>query len=152
MNQQVIAVAVIKNEQTGKYLFPIRHDTVVTEIDGKHYWPGGKVEFGEQPHEAVQREIKEEFNLDIIATKQIAYIGSKIFTSTDTNIIVIPYICKVVDGNFDNFQNLDKRHEVCWLTVEQILMLNSNDMEDTAIYTFRAYGLGWTTVFLNKID
>ncbi len=55
-------------EKDGKYLIAQRlngNDLVV----GKWEFPGGKVEEGETEEKAIEREIKEEFNLDIKADK-----------------------------------------------------------------------------------
>lgn len=41
--------------------------------------PGGLVEGGESPQECVEREIKEELNLDVIATKPLSISPSKVW-------------------------------------------------------------------------
>lgn len=62
--------------------------------DGKHYWvfPGGSVEKGETETNALQREIREETNIEI-------KIESKLVTMIEKNRQEVYYICSYVTGN-----------------------------------------------------
>ena len=62
------------------------------------YWdiPGGLVEYGELPKNAVIRETKEEVNLNIIPTKVI-HEDSNLDEKKDMIFIRLVYLCKLVD-------------------------------------------------------
>ena len=60
--QKVVAIALLINDQ-GKLLISKRLDKNIAETDGKWELPGGHVEFGKTPEQAVIREIKEESGL-----------------------------------------------------------------------------------------
>lgn len=63
------------------------------------YWdiPGGLVDLGELPKDAVIRETKEEVNLNIIPTKVI-HEDSNLDTTKDMVFIRLVYLCKLNDS------------------------------------------------------
>lgn len=81
---KVVVSGLIKRDD--KYL-------LVKEIieDGKEHWlvPGGKVDFGESLHQALQREIKEELGLEIeIDGKAYLNYHEAIFPELDYHTII----------------------------------------------------------------
>ena len=62
--------------------------------DWKDYWefPGGKMEAGESPEEAIRREIKEELDADI---KVIRFLNTIEYTYPTFHLIMHNYICKL---------------------------------------------------------
>lgn len=76
-------------------------------------FPGGKIEPGETPEEAIKREIKEELDTEIEIVKfldTVEYDYPKFHLSMDC------FICKVVSGDL-----VLKEHEaVKWLTKENL--------------------------------
>lgn len=76
-------------------------------------FPGGKIEPGEMPEEAVKREIKEELDTEIEVIKfldTVEYDYPKFHLSMDC------FICKVKSGNL-----VLKEHEAAkWLTKENL--------------------------------
>ena len=97
--QHVAVIAVITNAQ-GEVVMAIRNQPDFPEIHGKLEFPGGGLEFGETPEEAVIREAKEESGLDV----EIVRLLPKIYTNywgqpekTD-QVILISYECRIIGG------------------------------------------------------
>ncbi len=93
--------------------------------------PGGKIEYGESPHEALTREVKEELDIDI---KIIKSVGVWYFFSQTHKhqVICHTFLCEVVgELKIDTTKNPADEHfsQLKWMTVEEIL--NSDEVEIT---------------------
>lgn len=64
---------------------------------GKWEFPGGKVEMGEDEFHAIEREIKEEFELDVKAKN---FIINNVCEYPDKIVDLRLYSCKYVSGEF----------------------------------------------------
>ena len=64
---------------------------------GKWEFPGGKVEPGENEYQAIEREIKEEFELNIHAK---IFLTNNIFKYPTKTVDLRLYSCEYVSGNF----------------------------------------------------
>jgi len=85
----------------------------------KDYWefPGGKIEEGETPEEALKREIREELETDIEIEHLIDTIE---YDYPDFHLSMRCYSCHILSG-----QLTLKEHEAArWLTKEQLNSLN----------------------------
>ena len=85
------------------------------EFKGKWEFPGGKIELGETPEEAIIREIKEELKSII---KVIKYFGEINDTHGDKIFNVKFYICELVDGDLELTEHLASR----WVEPKNILV------------------------------
>ena len=74
------------------------------EFKGKWEFPGGKIEPGELPENAIVREIKEELNSTIEVEK---YFGEINDIHGDRCFNVKFYICKLLSGNLELIEHLD---------------------------------------------
>ena len=81
----------------GKYLIA-RRSTGSEEVLGKWEFPGGKVEKDETEEHAIEREIKEEFEMDIEA---IRFITNNICEYPSKTIDLRLYECKHISGDFN---------------------------------------------------
>ncbi len=83
------------------------------------YWefPGGKLENGEQPEEGLQRELKEEFNIESVINE---YLGESIFHYSGKSIRLLGYLATHTDGDF----SLTDHDEIRWLPPEELHSLH----------------------------
>ena len=82
----------------GAFIFDSKHRIFLAKFAKKfeRLWsiPGGKLDFGESPLEAVTREIKEETNIDLVDT-EFFECGS--FVVGDTHVIYVDYLARSPD-------------------------------------------------------
>ena len=109
-NTWVPVVAAIMKRQ-GKVLVGQRPDSGALARTWE--FPGGKIELGESPEEALRRELKEELGVD-------AEIGKLVFVATHTygktGILFLFYEVKFWKGQAKTQQHLDLR----WVTPKEL--------------------------------
>ena len=109
-----VVAALVKKDN--KYLIA-RRSTGDPNVYGKWEFPGGKVKESESEEHAIEREIKEEFEMDIKAKKFL--INS--ICEYPTKIIDLKlYECEYISGEF----NLHDHSEYQFLNKEDILKLD----------------------------
>ena len=91
----IIVVAALI-EKDGKYLIA-RRSTGSEDVLGKWEFPGGKVEPNETEEQAIEREIKEEFEMNI---KTIKFLTSNICQYPSKTVNLKLYECKYISGEF----------------------------------------------------
>ena len=91
----IIVVAALI-EKNGKYLIAKRSTGSVDALE-KWEFPGGKVEKDETEKHAIEREIKEEFEMDI---KAIKFLTNNICEYPTKTIDLRLYECKYLSGEF----------------------------------------------------
>ena len=95
----VVCAIIIRD---GKVLLERRAPAGVEGLDGKWDLPGGKVECGEEPHEAITREIQEELNIRVLPAKMIPYLPISTWNYPDgeqRHWILAAYRCDIVSGD-----------------------------------------------------
>lgn len=107
----IVVAALIKKEN--KVLIAKR-STGDPEQLGKWEFPGGKVEKEETDFEALKREIKEEFELDINVKK---YITNNICEYPTKTIDLRLYECEYLNGEF----KLHDHSEYSWVDVDKLV-------------------------------
>ena len=80
--QKAVVIALIRNDE-GKILLQKRIDTVHVEADGKWEFPGGVIEFGELPKDALIRECREEIGCAIEVVRLLPYLHTRVWERTD---------------------------------------------------------------------
>lgn len=110
-----VVAALIKKD--GKVLIA-RRSTGDEQVFGKWEFPGGKVEKNEKEEEAIKREIKEEFELDI---EVIKFITNNICEYPSKKIDLRLYECEYVSGEL----KLHDHFEYDWV---EIAKLNEYDL------------------------
>lgn len=107
---KVVAALIEKN---GKYLIA-RRKTGSKDVLGKWEFPGGKVEKNETEENAIEREIKEEFEMSI---KAIRFITNNVCEYPDKVVDLRLYECKYISGDF----NLHDHFEYKFVDKNEIL-------------------------------
>ncbi len=89
-----VVAALIKKDN--KYLIA-RRSTGSEEVLGKWEFPGGKVEPNETEKHAIEREIKEEFEMDV---KAIRFLTNNVCEYPSKTIDLRLYECEYISGDF----------------------------------------------------
>ena len=92
----MITVVAALIEKNNKYLIA-RRSTGSSDVIGKWEFPGGKVEKDETEEKAIEREIKEEFEMDI---KAIRFLTNNVCEYPSKTIDLRLYECKYLSGKF----------------------------------------------------
>lgn len=94
-NNTIVVVAALI-EKDNKYLIA-RRSTGSQDVLGKWEFPGGKVEPNETEEHAIEREIKEEFEMNI---KAIKFLTNNICEYPTKTVDLRFYECKHISGDF----------------------------------------------------
>lgn len=92
----MITVVAALIEKDNKYLIA-RRSTGSQDVLGKWEFPGGKVEKNETEEHAIEREIKEEFEMNIKATR---FLTNNVCEYPSKTIDLRLYECKYLSGKF----------------------------------------------------
>ena len=116
MNHYKVVAAVILHE--GRYLCMQKGKTKYAYTSYKFEFPGGKIEPGETPQEALKREIREEMELDIEGGEEIVTIHHEY---PDFSLSLTAFLCHASTSIFKlnehaSFKWLEKEHlkELDW--------------------------------------
>ena len=107
---KVVAALIEKNNK----VLIAKRSTGDPNVMGKWEFPGGKVELGEDEFCAIEREIKEEFELDIKAKE---FLINNICEYPTKTVDLRLYSCDYIDGNF----NLLDHSEYKWVSKDALL-------------------------------
>lgn len=88
-------------------------------ISYKYEFPGGKIDPGENPAQALMREIKEEMDLEI-DVKDADFFMTVEHSYPDFHITMHSFICKVENKNFVRKEHNDH----CWLKQDELQKLD----------------------------
>lgn len=111
MKEIIVVAALIKKEDK---ILIAKRSTGDKNVLGKWEFPGGKVEKDEDEKVAIEREIKEEFELKIKTEK---YITNNICNYPTKVVDLRLYRCKYISGDF----KLHDHSEYVWVDANNIL-------------------------------
>ena len=100
-------------EKDGKYLIA-RKSTGDENVEGKWEFPGGKVEPNEEEMTAIEREIREEFELEV---KAIRFLVNNEHQYPGRIVDLRLYECKYISGEF----KLHDRYEYKFVSKDELL-------------------------------
>lgn len=109
----MITVVAALIEKDNKVLIAKR-STGDPNVFGKWEFPGGKVQEGENELEAIEREIKEEFEINV---KGRCFLVSNICEYPNKIVDLRLYSCEYIDGDF----KLHDHSEYKWVCIDDIL-------------------------------
>ena len=109
----MITVVAALIEKDNKYLIAKR-STGDPNVLGKWEFPGGKLKDNESEMDAIEREIKEEFELDIKAKK---FLINNVCEYTTKVVDLRLYECEYISGNF----NLHDHSEYTFVDKSEII-------------------------------
>lgn len=111
MKNILVVAALIKKDNN---VLIARRSTGDENVLGKWEFPGGKVEPNETEEHAIEREIKEEFELDIKAKK---YITNNVCEYPTKIVDLRLYECEYISGEF----KLHDHSEYKWVNINELL-------------------------------
>ena len=119
-----VAIAIIHDKNTGKYFMTQRKEIDIDDIGYGHCWnfPGGGIQWGEDPKDALSREIKEELGVEINILALIPLIFSPI--RNNWHGLLICYLCEMKKINsliILNHESMDYG----WFSLEEIKKLKT---------------------------
>ncbi len=111
MTHPILVTAAII-EDKGKFLITQRpkdkHNALRWEF------PGGKLNFGEDPRACLEREIREELGINIKANEIFEY-SSHVYGG-EKHIVLIAFLCKFIKGHIEK----KEIHNYAWVTPEEM--------------------------------
>ena len=115
MKTKIVVTGLIENDKN-QFLISQRSDPKIAEAHMKWDFPGGAIDFGETPKEALKREIKEETSLDVIIGEMIPECYSKVWLHEDFKIhaVVLCYRCKLIGGTLSSKDH--KINDLKWIS------------------------------------
>jgi mutator protein MutT len=100
-NRHLAVVAILQNNDN-KVLLIQRNEPEAAHIHGKWHFPGGGIEFGEDPADAVLREITEEVgDLEVQLLSRRPIIFSHHYEKDDIHAIVLGFPVMCLSGDID---------------------------------------------------
>lgn len=131
MKRQVITACVFFNKD-GKVLIGKRAKTK-SFLPGKWELPGGHVEFGETLEECLRRELREEFNMEIILGKPY-FEFTYLMNNGKDHVIEVLYLAQMKDPNQKIVLRDEDHEDYKWISADEIdNYFKDNDDEGNAI-------------------
>jgi len=125
--QICVCVGVVKNKEA-KILLARRSEVELPEVHGRWGLPGGKVEFGETPEEALKREIYEEtaYHVKVNNLLPHPFVSCWSYPAFYQHTIILGFNCNLIEKtNGKNiFANDDQVSDVKWFSRKQISSLD----------------------------
>jgi len=125
-HSEVVAAVIVEN---GKYLCMKRCRSHYEYITERWEFPGGKVEEGENHHQTLVRELKEELDWDVYVGRKL---GTVEYEYPDFSVTLTAYLCKGGEGEFKLLEHLDYK----WLSKEELGTLKWTDADRQLIAQF----------------
>lgn len=124
MSKKIINVVAAAIEKDGKFFCAQRPEG--KSLGGFWEFPGGKLENGESPEQALIREIKEELNSDI---EILAYINEASYDYDFGTVNMKTYHARLISGNLELLEHQNST----WLLPTQLPTLNWAPVDRPAV-------------------
>lgn len=124
MPKKIINVVAAAIEKDGKFFCAQRPEG--KSLGGFWEFPGGKLETGESPEQALIREIKEELNSEI---EIVTYINEASYDYDFGTVIMKTYHAKLISGNLELLEHQNST----WLAPNELDTLNWAPVDQPAV-------------------
>ena len=124
MSKKIINVVAAAIERDGKIFCAQRPEG--KSLGGFWEFPGGKLEIGESPEQALVREIKEELNSEI---EIVSYINEASYDYDFGTVIMKIYHAKLIAGNLELLEHQNS----IWLASDELDTLNWAPVDRPAV-------------------
>lgn len=111
MKHYQVVAAVIFHE--GKYLCMQKGATKYIYTSHKFEFPGGKIEPGETPQEALVRELREEMDYEVTVERELVTVHHQY---PDFSLDLTAFLCRASSAEF----SLKEHASFCWATKEEL--------------------------------
>ena len=115
MKKIAVVAAVIKHED--KILCVQRAPSKYDYISLKYEFPGGKVEQGETPEQAIIREIQEELHMEIVVNSHLITVD---YDYPDFSISLNTFLCHSKNKELQLLEHVDYQ----WLAINELTTLD----------------------------
>ena len=124
MSKKIINVVAAAIEKDGKFFCAQRPEG--KSLGGFWEFPGGKLEEGESPEQALIREIKEELNSEI---KIVSYINEASYDYDFGTVVMKTYHAKLISGNLELLEHQNST----WLAPHELSTINWAPVDRPAV-------------------
>ncbi len=124
MPKKIINVVAAAIEKDGKFFCAQRPEG--KSLGGFWEFPGGKLETGESPEQALIREIKEELNSEI---EIVTYINEASYDYDFGTVVMKTYHAKLISGNLELLEHQNST----WLAPNELDTLNWAPVDQPAV-------------------
>ncbi|GAB4367293.1 MAG: 8-oxo-dGTP diphosphatase MutT [Spirochaetales bacterium] len=106
-----------------------------TELGGKWEFPGGKIEPGETPETCLERELKEELDLEVVLGEALPPV---LHSYPHRTILLHPYLCH----SLSSIETMNDHDDLIWDTPENLRSLEWADADRKVLelYILRSGG------------
>lgn len=126
--QIVIALGFLTNDKDDCLLVR-RNEPGNSLINNRWEFPGGRVEFGEQPDNTAERELFEETGVIAIAYEMLpfTFVAVRNLDKLTINPIILCFRCRLVSLPEKQHRSPDKISEVRWVSISEVQNLKMQD-------------------------
>ncbi len=124
MSKKIINVVAAAIEKDGKFFCAQRPEG--KSLGGFWEFPGGKLEEGESPEQALIREIKEELNSEI---KIVSYINEASYDYDFGTVVMKTYHAELISGNLELLEHQNST----WLAPHELSTINWAPVDRPAV-------------------
>jgi len=124
MSKKIINVVAAAIEKDGKFFCAQRPEG--KSLGGFWEFPGGKLEEGESPEQALIREIKEELNSEI---QIISYINEASYDYDFGSVVMKTYHAELISGNLELLEHQNST----WLAPHELSTINWAPVDRPAV-------------------
>ena len=124
MSKKIINVVAAAIEKDGKFFCAQRPEG--KSLGGFWEFPGGKLEKGESPEQALIREIKEELNSEI---QIVSYINEASYDYDFGTVVMKTYHAELISGNLELLEHQNST----WLAPHELSTINWAPVDRPAV-------------------